>query len=265
MRSIAVFLLLVISLSSCSEYQKVLKTTDTSKKYLMADSLFNEGKYRKSLRLFEQVSASYRGTAHDERVSYLFASNLYKLKIYKRASYEYERFAENYPMNDSAEVAAFRSVESYYKQSPRYTLDQEKTHEALEKLQVFLEKYPESIFVSEVNQLSNELQEKINLKEFEIAKQYLRIMDYKAAITSFDVFVKTNLGSKYQEEAYLRRMEAALLLTRHSVPDLIPERLNTAEGYYNEYKKYYSEGELAELADKIYNKIKDQINKIVIS
>lgn len=261
MRSIAVLILLAISLASCSEYQRVLKEPDMNQKYKMADSLYHAGKYRKSYRLFEQIVPSFMGTAHAERIQYLYASNIYKLKDYYSASYQYERYAETYPASDSAEVAAFRSVKSYYEMSPRYTIEQRDTYVALEKLQNYLGRYPDSQYLDEVNAMSNELQEKLNKKEFEIAKQYLRIMDYKAAISAFDNFIKTNLGSKYQEEAYLRRMEAALLLTKHSVPDLIPERLKEAESYYKEYLRYYKEAELSAEADNIYNKIKDQINK----
>ncbi len=255
MRSIIILLCLATTLVSCGEYQRVLKETDISKKYKLADSLFEQGKYRKSLRLYEQVVPAYRGMPQAERVQFLYATNLYKMKDYYSASYNYERFAASYPDNDSADVAAFRSVESYYKLSPRYTLDQEDTKTALDKLQKFLTDYPNSKYHDKANEMSAELQGKLQLKEFKVANQYLRIMDYKAAIAAFNNFIKAYPGSYLQEEAYVKRIEAAYLLAKHSVPDLIPERLKKSKDYYNDYKKHFRDSEFHEDADELLSKI----------
>lgn len=263
MRSIIILLCLATTLVSCGEYQKVLKETDIGKKYTMADSLFNEGKYKKSLRLYEQIVPAYRGKPEAERLQFLYATNYYRLKDYPSASYNYERFALSYPKNDSAEVAAFRSVESYYKlsEAKRYTLDKEDTETALEKIQVFLTDYSESPYQAEANALSAELQTKLQRKEFEIAKQYLRIMDYKAAITSFTNFVNKYSGSEFQEEAYFRRTEAAYLLAINSVPTLVRERLEAAKEYHRQYLKYYKDSELSEEAEELLEKIEKELIK----
>lgn len=259
MRSIIILFVLATTLVSCGEYQRVLKETDVAKKYSMADSLFKKEKYKKSLRLYEQVVPAYRGKPQAERVQYLYASNLYYLKDYYAASYQYERFATSYPQSDSAEVAAFRSVESYYRTSPRYTLDQGDTKVALEKLQDFLTLYTDSEYHDKANEMSAELQTKLERKEFDVAKQYLHIMDYKAAIAAFDNFIKRNPGSDFQEEAYLRRMEAAYLLAKHSTPSLVKERANNAKEYYKNYSKYYKETEFSEEAEDLLEKINEVI------
>src|SRR5690625_5096386 len=261
MRSIILLLCLATALVSCSEYQKVLKETDISKKYAMADSLFNEGKYRKSLRLYEQIVPAYRGRPQAERVEFLYATNYYRLKDYFAASYNYERFAASYPENDSADVAAFRAIDSYYQLSPRYTLDQEDTKIALEKIQNFLTNYPNSPYQEKANDMSAELQKKLQRKEFEIAKQYLRIMDYKAAIASFDIFIKKYPGSDFQEEAYLRRIEAAYLLATHSLPTLVEKRMNEALEFHKEYVKYYKDSEFSNEAMELLKKIEEELIK----
>lgn len=261
MRSITLLLCLATVLVSCGEYQKVLKETDISRKYNMADSLFNAGKYRKSLRLYEQVAPAYRGKPQAERVEFLYATNLYRLKDYFAASYQYERFAISYPENDSAEVAAFRAIDSYYQLSPKYTLDQEDTEVALEKVQDFLTNYSDSDYNERANEMSAELQKKLQRKEFEIAAQYLRIMDYKAAIASFDIFIKKYPGSDFQEEAYLRRIESAYLLAKHSLPALKQERLDEAMHFYTEYVKYYKDSEFTEDALKFLEKIENELIK----
>lgn len=257
MRSIIVLLVLATTLVSCGEYQRVLKETDVSKKYSMADSLFKKGKYRKSLRLYEQVVPAYRGKPQAERVQYLYATNLYYLKDYYAASYNYEQFAKSYPENDSAATAAFRAVESYYRVSPTYTLDQEDTKIALEKLQDFLTDYSDSDYSERANEMSAELQGKLERKEFDIAQQYLNIMDYKAAIAAFSNFINRNSGSDFQEKAYLRRIEASYLLAKHSIPTMIEERAKDAKEYYKEYIKYYKDAEFSDEAEELLKKINE--------
>ncbi|HLW15281.1 MAG TPA: outer membrane protein assembly factor BamD [Flavobacteriaceae bacterium] len=268
MRSIIILLCLATTLVSCGEYQKVLKETDIGRKYTMADSLFNAGKYRKSLRLYEQIVPVYRGKPEAERLQFLYATNFYHLKDYYDASYNYERFAISYPKSDSAEVAAYRSVESFYNlaQAKKYTLDTQDTETALEKIQVFLTEYSDSAYQDDANALSAELQTKLQRKDFEIAKQYLRIMDYKAAIASFTLFVNKYSGSEFQEEAYLRRTEAAYLLAKNSVPTLVQERLEAAKEFHREYLKYYKDAEFSEEAEELLEKIeKDLIKEEITS
>ena len=47
-------------------------------------------------------------------------------------------------MSQKAEEAAFLGAYCYYKQSPTFTLTQEKTDESIEKLQQFINYYPYS-------------------------------------------------------------------------------------------------------------------------
>lgn len=262
MRTIIILLCLAATLVSCGEYQRVLKENDISKKYSMADSLFQNKKYKKSFRLYEQIVPAYRGTPQAERVNYLYATNLYYLKDYINAPQHYERFAALYPENDSVEVAAFRAIESYYILSPRYTLDQGYTKMALEKIQAFLAQYSDSDYIDRANDMSAELQEKLQQKDFDIAAQYLRIMDYKAAIAAFESFTKRYPGAELQEKAYLKRIESAYLLATRSSPDMISERLSKAKEYYNDYLKFYKNSESIQEAEGLLEKIEEEELKL---
>jgi outer membrane protein assembly factor BamD len=97
---------------------------------------------------------------------------LYNTKQYISAAYEFERFSSSYPKSPLAEEAAFYGAECYSKVSPIYSLDQVDTDKALSKIQVFVNKYPNSTFLPRANEIVKELSEKLELKAFEIAKQY---------------------------------------------------------------------------------------------
>ena len=70
--------IVILSLSSCSTYQKALKSEDMGVKYAVADSLYKAEKYKKSLKLWEQLVPSYRGKPQAERVQFLYADSYFR-------------------------------------------------------------------------------------------------------------------------------------------------------------------------------------------
>jgi len=263
MRTSLLILLVAILNTSCSEYQKVLKGEDVLEKYEMAEKLYEAEKYKKALKLMEQVVPVYRGKPQAEKLMYMYANTFYQLEDFYLAGYQFERFETSYPNSDSVEVAAYRSARSYYELSPRYSLDQVDTYKGLEKLQEYIDNYPDSELRTEANGLVAELRGKLEKKSFEVAKQFFRISDYKAAIESFDNFITDNPGSSYRKEAFYGRYEAAYELAINSLPHLVKERLEKAKEYYNNFTKYYGESDLKSDADEILTDIDKRLAKIV--
>lgn len=254
-------MLAVVSLASCSDYQKLLRSEDTAAKYAGADSLYKVGKYKKALKLMEQIVPAYRGKPQAERLMFIYANTFYKLEDFYLAGYQFDRFETTFPKSDSVEVAAYKSAKSYYQLSPRYSLDQEDTRMGLEKLQKYINNYPDSEYRTETNALVKELREKLEKKDFEVAMQYLDIADYLGsyipAIEAFENFIVDHPGSVYREAAYYGRLEAAYKRAITGVPSLVQERLITAKGYYKSFLKYYKNdtSDIKEKADEIAREI----------
>jgi outer membrane protein assembly factor BamD len=207
----------------------------------------------------EQIVPVYRGKPQAEKLMYIYANTFYNLEDYYLAGYQFERFAASYPKSDSLELASYRSAKSYYELSPRFSLDQKDTYKGLEKLQEFINKYPDSEFRLDANERVSELREKLEKKDIDIAKQYLRIVEYtrnyKAAIEAFDNFITDHPGSKYRIDAFFGRFQASYQQAIKSHPSLLQERLISSKGYYNSFVKYYSDSELKSDADKILEDI----------
>ncbi|WP_432411457.1 outer membrane protein assembly factor BamD [Rasiella sp. SM2506] len=261
-------LLAAVSLGSCSDYQKLLRSEDTAAKYAGADSLYNAGKYKKALKLMEQIVPAYRGKPQAERLMFIYANTFYELEDFYLAGYQFDRFETSFPQSDSVEVAAYKSAKSYYQLSPRFSLDQKDTRTALEKMQKYINNYPDSEYRLETNVLVKELREKLEKKDFEVAMQYLNIADYLGsyipAIEAFENFIVDHPGSAYKKEAYYGRLEAAYKRAITGVPSLVQERLITAQGYYNSFQKYYKNdtSEIKIKADEIAREI--EAKKITI-
>lgn len=264
MRHITVLLLTVVFLSSCSEYQKVLKSEAIGPKYETAKKLYEKGvetgksRYlNKATRLFDQIISEYRGKPQGETVSYMNANAYYLNGDYFTSAHLFERFSQSYPTSDKAEDALFKSAKSFYEVSPVYTLDQSKSRKALSKLQIYIDTYTEGEFFEESNALVSELQQKIDRKYYEVAKQYHHTERYKAAIESLDNYILDYPGTKYKEKAYFYKYESAYLLAINSLRVLVEERLEEAKNYGEDYLRYYPEGEFAEEAQTYF----DDINK----
>ncbi|HAT64641.1 MAG TPA: outer membrane protein assembly factor BamD [Flavobacteriaceae bacterium] len=261
MKKSALFIFAAVLLSSCSSYQKLLRSDDSAKKYTAADSLYKAGKYKKALALMEQIVPAYRGKPQAEPLMFRYANTFYNLEDFYLSGYQFERFVISYPKSDSVEIASYRSARSYYELSPRYSLDQKDTYTALEKLQGFVDKFPNSEYRSNANAMVVELKEKLEKKDYETANQFLRISDYKAAIESFENFILDHPGSKYRQQAFYGRMEASYLLAINSVPYLVQERLNQTKKYYQSFLKYFKEGELKQDADEILKDVEKRLSQ----
>lgn len=262
MNKLVFFSLLSILFFGCSDYQKVLKDEEIAPKYKMAEDLYKEKKYKKALRLFEQIVPQYRGKPQAERVMYYYADTYYQLRDYYLAGYQFERFAKSYPQSDKAEEAAYKSARSYYEISPRYTLDQSDTDKAIEKLQAYINKYPDSERLAIANELVLELRTKKEKKAFEIAKGYHHREDYKVAIKAFDNYLVDYPGSKFKENVLYFKLESEYLLAIGSYEVLVKDRLLKALEYYKNYRKYYDEkGAFYERAKEIEEDINNRLEQ----
>ncbi|WP_325448289.1 outer membrane protein assembly factor BamD [Gelidibacter sp.] len=256
MKNICYTLLLTLVLSSCSEYQKALKSEDIATKFKMGTELYDAGKFAKANKLFAQIAPQYRGKPQAEKLMYMYSNSFYMMKDYYLAGYHFERFESQYPKSEKAEEALFLAAKSFYMLSPVYSKEQKETVTAIEKLQMFINKFPESEYLPQANKLIQELDFKLERKAFEIAKLYNKIAnfeseDYEASIKAFDNFLLDYPGTTLREEAMYYRFDSAYKLGINSVEHKREGRLNTAIKYYNSFYKAYPESKFGSEAAKM--------------
>jgi len=251
MKKIVSLLLLIVLFSSCSEYQKALKSDDIAVKYALSTKMYDSGKYEKAIRLFEQISPSYKGKPQAEKLFYMFSQAYYKTKQYYLAGYQFENFASSYPKSEKHEEALFLGAKSYSKLSPVYSLDQADTDKAVEKLQVFIDTYPSSTYLAEANTIMKELRYKVEKKAFENAKQYNTISDFKSAQIAFDNFISDFPGTPFKEDALFYKLDSAYKLALNSVPQKMEERLNNAKAAYISLMKFKPDSKYKEKATEM--------------
>ncbi len=259
---IAIMLIISLAFSACGEYQKALKTEDYELKYKVAKSLYEKGDYARSMRLLEKVVGFYIGRPQGEEALYMYADSYYKRKKYLLAAYQYERFTKNYPRSEKAEQVLFLQGKCYFLESPKYSLDQEGTYKALDALQEYIDRYPNSENLREANNMVLELLTKLQRKSFEIAKGYDKIRDYQAAIKSFDNFLIENPGSVFREEALYYRFHSAYELAKNSVKSKEKQRFEEAKNQYENFVRIFPDSDFKGRADKMYQDILKKISEL---
>lgn len=214
----------IFVLSSCSSYQKLLKSSDNDKKYEKAVAFYEAKDYYRALQLFDQITPFFKGTDKAERIAYFYAYSYYNQDDFLMGNYYFKRFATSYPNSPYAEECAFMAAYCNYQESPRSNLDQTSTYDALKELQIFINKYPKSEKVARANELMDELRAKLEKKDFDIGMLYFKMEDFKASIQIFKNLVKDYPDSKRREEILFYALKSNYKYANKSIASKRKER-----------------------------------------
>ena len=94
---IAIVLLSAGVLSSCGEYNKVLKSTDYEYKYEAAKSYFAKGQNSRAATILEELIPILKGTANGEESLYMLAMTYYNQSDFVTASHYFNTYYTTYP------------------------------------------------------------------------------------------------------------------------------------------------------------------------
>ena len=245
---------------SCSSYQKLLKSSDNELKYTKSLEYYEKGNYKAAQQLFEQIQAFYKGTDKAEKIAFYNANCYYKLKDYILGGYYFKSFSTNFSTSIYAEEALYMSAYCSYLESPRSSLDQTSTKEAISSLQLFINQYPKSSRVAECNKLIDELRAKLEKKDIDISMLYFKMSDYKAAVVSLNNVLKDYPDTKSKELILYSILQAKYQYAINSVYDKRTERLNAASDAYDELVAGFPVGEYSDKALSIKKNISKELN-----
>ncbi|MCC9168896.1 outer membrane protein assembly factor BamD [Pontibacter harenae] len=255
------FLLLA---SSCSNFQKLLKSNNVEEKYQAALNYYEKEDYYRANELFKQVVPLLSGTAEAEKANFYYASSFYHLEEYISSSYQFNLFVQTYPRSEYAEEALFLQAKSLYNQSPGFEQDQSQSITALEALQEFIQRNPTTAYAEEVNKMIEDLNRKLDRKAFENAKVYYNMRYYRSAVVAFNNFQRENASSPFSEEAAFLKLESQYLFAQESVFSKQEERFLEAVDFYQSFVDLYPESSFKRRAEQIYDNTVIELEKIKV-
>lgn len=242
-------------------YNYVLRSKDYNLKYQKAFEYYNKKKYYKALDLFAQLVPHYRGTNRGDEVLYYYANTNFELKDYVTAAYYFKNFAYSYPNSEFAEEALFMSAYCYYLMSPRWSLDQQMTNDAILQFEMFLSKYPNSDMVDSVNHLIDKLRYKLQEKSFYNSKLYYDLGYYNAASIALDNSLKLYPATPFKDDILFYIAISRYNFAKNSIEQKQNQRyLDALDAIYT-YKEQMPKGKYIDKILSLEKKINSKLNK----
>lgn len=244
------------------KYNKLLKSGDMDAKYEAAVKYFKKEDYTRALALFEELAGVFRGTAKGEEVLYYYAYCEYNLDDYIIAGYHFRSLVRQFPNSVHTEECAYMNAYCYFLSSPEYSLDQTDSKLAIKEFQRFTTMYPKSTRIPECNKILDKLRAKLERKSYENAMLYYNMMDYKAAVASFNNHLKDFPDAKQKEQINYLIIKAYYLLALNSVDAKKQERFKSAADAYIKYIDAFPNGQYIKEAEMVYTSSLKNLEKL---
>lgn len=264
-------------LSSCGEYNKVLKSTDYEFKYEAAKGYFGKGQNSRAATILEELIPIMKGTVNGEESLYMLGMTYFNQGDYISASHYFNTYYTTYPRGLYTELARYHSGRTLYLDTPEPRLDQSSTYKAIQELQMFMEYFPMSNRREFAQNMIFELQDKLVEKEYLSAKLYYDLgsytgntvysstgNNYLAAVTTAENVLREYPYTKLREDLSILVLRAKYDMAKQSVEEKKEERMREAIDEYFAFKNEFPESKYLKEVENIYKDaskyVKDQEN-----
>lgn len=256
-KNILITLLAALLLSSCGEYNKLLKSTDYEYKYEAAKNYFAKGQYNCAATLLNELIAILKGTDKAEESLYMLGMSYYNQNDYQTAAQTFTQYYNVYPRGTFTELARFHAGKALYLDTPEPRLDQSGTYNAIQQLQMFLEYFPNSAKKDEAQNMIFALQDKLVMKEYLSAKLYYNLgnylgNNYESCVITAQNALKDYPYTNMREDLSILILRAKYEMAVFSVEDKREERYREAVDEYYAFKNEFPESKYMKDADRIF-------------
>lgn len=249
--------LFAVILTSCGEYNKILKSTDSELKYTYAKKYFDEKKYGRTITLMEEIMTSFVGSSREQEMRFLLAQAYFYDKDYSTATQYYRMYYNKFPKGEYTELARYNAAYGLYLDSPDPRLDQTNTYKAIQEYQDFLEYFPQSDKAPTAQNQMFELQEKLAYKEFMAARLYFNLglymgNNYDACVVTSKEALKSYPFSAYIEEFQILIVRSKFELAVHSIENKKMSRFRDLIDEHFNYKNMFPQGKYSKETENYY-------------
>lgn len=257
-------MLAAMLLSSCGEYNKLLKSTDYEYKYEAAKNYFAKGKYSKSATLLNELITILKGTDKAEESLYMLGMSYYNQKDYQTAAQTFITYYNSYPRGTFAELARFHAGKGLCLDTPEARLDQSGTYKAIQELQMFLEYFPNSTKKPEAQNMIFELQDKLVQKELLCARLYYNLGNYMgnnflSCVVTAQNALKDYPYTHYREDLSILILKSKYEMAIYSVEEKKGERYRETIDEYYAFVNEFPESKYLKEAENIFKESKEII------
>ncbi len=171
-------------------------------------ALMNAGDMRTAIAKFEEVDRLHPYSEYSRRSMVMVAYANYQRGNYPGAINAARRFVTLYPGHADAPYAQYLIGQSYFRQMPDVTRDQEVTEKARAAFDELVRKWPDSQYAEDARRKIAVTEDQLAGKEMEVGRYYLARNDNLAAINRFRTVVEDYQTTRHVEEALFRLTES---------------------------------------------------------
>ncbi|NRG17847.1 outer membrane protein assembly factor BamD [Rhizobiales bacterium] len=202
----------MLGLAACSSTSDDadLATTDipAEELYNQGLALRNEGRLSEASEKFAELDKYYPYSEYARKSLINVAYVSYTRGKYPEAINAAKRFTTLYPGNPDSAYALYIIGQSYFKQIPDVTRDQQNTQRALAAFGELVQRFPDSEYASDAETKIRATEDQLAGKEMEVGRYYLKRDNYVAAINRFKTVVINYQTTRHIEEALFRLVES---------------------------------------------------------
>lgn len=208
-------ILAISGLAACS-------STDPSElafEEIPAEKLYAEGLVameggdsKQAKQKFEELDRQHPYSNYARKSMMLTAYTHYKSGQFTECISAAKRFIALYPSDEDVPYAYYLIGQSYFRQIPDVTRDQEAAERAMSAMNELVQRFPDSEYADDARTKVRITMDQLAGKEMQIGRYYLERLEYIAAVNRFKVVVSDFQMTRHVEEALYRLAETYLAM-----------------------------------------------------
>ncbi|MDX1439949.1 MAG: outer membrane protein assembly factor BamD [Rubricoccaceae bacterium] len=223
---------------------------------------YEEGNYLRASEYFRAVFDFGRSSDIADEAQIYLAKSLFEDEQYLLAASEFTRFVDLYPSDSRIEEIEYERIRCYYELSPEYHLDQSDAERAIAYIRLFMARYPSSVYLDDLQQMHDELNEKLARKKFAAGQLYERRELFEAAAISYEQLLAEHPTSPLADDALLGTLRAKVRFAEASVLDRQEERYQEALDAYDRLLQLFPSSPLLPEAELMYDRAYDGLQRV---
>jgi outer membrane protein assembly factor BamD len=180
--------------------------------YNQALANLDAGDARQATKKFDEIDNEHPYSDYARKAILMSAYLNFHRAKYQDAINDAERYVTLFPASDDAAYAQYLIGESYFRQIPDVTRDQDIANKAMDAMNVIVQKYPESEYADDARHKVEVARDQLAGKEMQIGRYYQERREYVAAVNRFKTVVEDYQTTRHVEEALERLTESYLAL-----------------------------------------------------
>ena len=266
------FLFLILSLFACSKDEAVYKPTEKIDPFILYKEgleAFETNDFFYASKKFSEAELNFSDIDLAAKSAIMSSFSLYGINFYSEALENLSRYLRTYPADKNVIYAHYLEAVIYFEQISDERKDLKPLLEADERIDFFLEKFPESDYAIDLKFKKDLIQNQLAAKELYIAKHYISTQKWVPAINRLKIIVDDYDRTIFIEEALHRLVEIHYHLGLEDEADkyakILGYNYNSSEWFKQSYKVLNKDYKISKAPERKDTSLKEKnlLDKII--